>query len=268
MNINGISNRTMQAGQGAGTQETDAYSRNIQRQIADAQKKLQELSSREDMTPEDKMKKRQEIQKEMNDLKVQLRQHQMELRKEKQQAKESSNAGEDADMTSMLSADTARKQAKVQGSVAAKMRGKANVLKAEIKLDSGETAAKKQEQLADVEQKAMDATASQLSALGDASKAMKDVDHIEDDADKTQKDSQIERSDRTQPDDDTQTVETQPSAQPHVDAQVSAGKKVIKNNGVENVSRSDMTMEEYQEFFTKLMNSIPFDSSQGGCTEI
>ena len=49
---------------------------------------------------------------------------------------------------------------------------------------------------------------------------------------------------------------------------MSAGKKVIKNNGVENVSRSDMTMEEYQEFFTKLMNSIPFDSSQGGCTEI
>lgn len=197
MNINGISNRTMQAGQGAGTQETDAYSRNIQRQIADAQKKLQELSSREDMTPEDKMKKRQEIQKEMNDLKVQLRQHQMKLRKEKQQAKEPSDSGDDTGMTSMLSADTARKQAKVQGSVAAKMQGKANVLKSEIKLDSGETAAKKQEQLADVEQKAMDATASQLSTLGDASKAMKDVDHIEDDADKTQKDSQIERSDRT-----------------------------------------------------------------------
>lgn len=27
-------------------------------------------------------------------------------------------------------------------------------------------------------------------------------------------------------------------------------------------------VEEYKEFFTKLMDTIPFDSSQGGCTEI
>lgn len=229
MNINGISNRTMQAGQGAGAQETDAYSRNIQRQIADEQKKLQELSSREDMTPEDKMKKRQEIQKEINDLKVQLRQHQMELRKEKQQAKEPSDSGEDTGMTSMLSADNARKQAKVQGSVAAKMQGQANVLKSEIKLDSGETAEKKQEQLAAVEQKAMDATASQLNTLGDANKAIKKADRAEDNADnltetgaadKTQPDSQTKKSHKTQPDEDTQTAETQPSVQPHVDVRV------------------------------------------------
>ena len=68
-------------------QATDSYSRNIQNQIAGAQKQLRELSSNGDMTLEEKMKKRQEIQQQISDLNMQLRQHQMEQRKEKQQAK-------------------------------------------------------------------------------------------------------------------------------------------------------------------------------------
>lgn len=47
-----------------------------------------------------------------------------------------------------------------------------------------------------------------------------------------------------------------------VNGQVNAGKAVLKKNGAENVSREDMTMEEYKQFFTKMMNSIPFDVSQ------
>ncbi len=47
-----------------------------------------------------------------------------------------------------------------------------------------------------------------------------------------------------------------------VDGQVNAGKEVLKKNGAENVSREEMTMEEYKQFFTKLMNSIPCDPSQ------
>lgn len=59
-----------------------------------------------------------------------------------------------------------------------------------------------------------------------------------------------------------------PESASHVDAQVKAGKKVLEKNGVEDVSREDMTMEEYKAFFTALMDSIPFNASHQGDVEI
>ena len=161
MTINGIHGADTQMGQMGMNRTADSYSRSIQKQIANAQKQLQELSSNENMTLEDKMKKRQEIQKQINDLNMELRQHQMEQRRAavggsaKQQAKGSSgndmpgstgNAGKtkagsksaglsQASMTAMISADSSIKQAKVQGSVATKMEGRAGILRSEIKLD-------------------------------------------------------------------------------------------------------------------------------------
>ena len=44
------------------------YTKSIQRLIADAQQKLQDLSSIEELSLEDKMKKRQEIQQEITNL--------------------------------------------------------------------------------------------------------------------------------------------------------------------------------------------------------
>jgi len=89
MTINGINGANTQIGQMGMNQATDSYSRNIQNQIADAQKQLQELSSNKDMTQEEKMTKRQELQQQISDLNVQLRQHQMEQRREKQQKQSS-----------------------------------------------------------------------------------------------------------------------------------------------------------------------------------
>ena len=200
MKINGISGSNAQMGQMGMNQATDSYSRNIQNQIANAQKQLQELSSNEEMTLEEKMKKRQEIQQQISDLNVQLRQHQMEQRRaamgssEKQQTKNSSmddmlggtgsagntksgnrNTGlSQASMTAMLSADSSIKQAKVQGSVAAKMEGRSGILQSEIKLDQarGNDTQKKEEELAEVEQKASEAESSQLSTLADAGRTM------------------------------------------------------------------------------------------------
>lgn len=54
----------------------------------------------------------------------------------------------------------------------------------------------------------------------------------------------------------------------HVDGQVKAGKKVLEKNGATDVSREDMTMEEYKQFFTALMDSIPRDPSQKNDVEI
>ena len=187
MKINGISGSNAQMGQMGMNQATDSYSRNIQSQIANAQKQLQELSSNEEMTLEEKMKKRQEIQQQISDLNMQLRQHQAEQRKEKQQAKASSmddmksKAGEkgigmsQASMTAMISADTSIKQAKVQGSVATSMEGRAGVLESEIKNNHGSDVTKKKEELADVTQKAQAATASQMNTLAEANKAMEEA---------------------------------------------------------------------------------------------
>lgn len=190
MTINGISGANTQAAQIGMNQAMDSYSKNIQNQIANAQKQLQELSSNEEMTLEEKMKKRQEIQQQISDLNMQLRQHQIEQRKEQQSkgasmddmlggnrtAAKSGNkeSGQSqASMQAMISADSSMKQAKVQGSVATQMQGRANVLKAEIK-QSGSTEAKEAE-LADLEQKAVNATASQMNTLAEANKAVSEA---------------------------------------------------------------------------------------------
>ena len=195
MKINGTNGANTQMVQMGMNQAADSYSKNIQNQIANAQKQLQELSSNEDMTLEEKMKKRQEIQQQISDLNMQLRQHQIEQRKEKQQAKGSSmddmlggtgNTGSakagnkntglsQASMTAMISADTSIKQAKVQGSVVTGMEGRAGVLESEIKNNHGSDVTKKKEELADVTQKAQAATASQMNMLAEANKAMEEA---------------------------------------------------------------------------------------------
>ncbi|MCI8373580.1 MAG: hypothetical protein HFI75_14545 [Lachnospiraceae bacterium] len=84
--INGVNTQMQQMGI---NQATDSYSRNIQNQIANAQKQLQELSSNKDMAQEEKMTKRQELQQWISDLNMQLRQHQTEQRREQQQKQSS-----------------------------------------------------------------------------------------------------------------------------------------------------------------------------------
>ena len=59
-----------------------------------------------------------------------------------------------------------------------------------------------------------------------------------------------------------------PESRHIVDSQVNAGRAVLEKNGATNVSRQDMTMEEYKQFITNLMNSIPFDATQSNNVEI
>lgn len=179
-------------GLGMGMQ-ADSVSKSIQNQIISAQEQLQALASNEDMTLEEKMRKRQEIQQEITSLNQQLRQHQIQQQKEQREKRASSNnqqkesakqgtpgAGgsqgsglSQASMQTMLSADTSLKQAKVQGSVAQRMEGKANVLKIEIKLDKTNTE-RKEAELADIEQKAVDAAAAQAGTLADTNQEIKE----------------------------------------------------------------------------------------------
>lgn len=207
MNVNGITGANAQIRQMGMSPAADSYSRNLQKQIANAQKQLQEISSNKNMSLEEKMKKREEMQKEINDLNTQLRQYQMEQRREKQQTKEISmddmtggtkNTGNrksgdkgsgisQAGMTAMISADSSKKQAKVQGSVATNLNGTAKVLKSEIETDKkrGIDTQKQEEDLAKLEQNALKATASQMHTLSEANKNLEEAAKEEGRTDKT-----------------------------------------------------------------------------------
>lgn len=199
MKIHGLNGVGVQSGTAQMTQEADSFSKNIQNQIANAQKRLQDLSSNEDVSIEEKMKKRQEIQQEITNLNQQLRQHQIEQRKEKQAknssaqdltgsanngkaaTKEKSSGLSQVSMQAMISADSSMKQAKVQGSVATRMEGRSGILESEIKLDAqrGMDTQKKEEELANVQQKAQEAMTSQMGTLADASKNIQEASQVE-----------------------------------------------------------------------------------------
>lgn len=188
----GVNGVAQTAGAGL-NRRMDSVSKGIQNQISNAQERLQSISEDKDMSLEEKMKKRQEIQQEINNLNQQLRQHQIAKRKEQQagglsmedmtggsrksataragsQARGLSQAG----MQALISADSSLKQARAQGSVATEMEGRARILKSEIKLDRGNTE-DKEAALAEIEQKALDAATSQMNTLADAGKAVKEA---------------------------------------------------------------------------------------------
>ena len=79
-------------------------------------------------------------------------------------------------MQAIISAEASMKQAKVQGSVATQMKGRAGVLEAEIKQDAGQgNTEKKEEELAELKEKAQSATSAQMSTLAEANKTMEEA---------------------------------------------------------------------------------------------
>lgn len=192
MRINGFCETNAQAGTIGLMQENDPVSKRIQNQIANAQETLQSLSANEEMSAEDKMKKRQEIRQEITKLNQQLRQHQIEQRRQQQREKSSAeeemtgskntSAGKgtglsQAGMEAMIRADSSVKQAKAQGSVATQMAGRAGVLASEIKQDkgSGANTEKKEAELAEYQAKAQSAMTAQMSSLAQGKQSIKEV---------------------------------------------------------------------------------------------
>lgn len=192
MTVNGINGTGAQpATGGAGAAgQSDPACKNLQQQIERLQQELKEISANQETPAETKMKKRQELQKQTSALQIQLRQRQIEAKREESsfddllgaKGQGGSNAaqsvGLSADsMTAMISADQSVKQANVQGSTATKMNGKANVLETEITLDSarGGDTSQKQAELSDAAAAAQKAEASQLSTLAEASEALQNA---------------------------------------------------------------------------------------------
>lgn len=206
MAISSIQSMGIKADQLRVTPTEDMYTKNIQQQIMDTQKKMQDISSDEKMSVEEKMKKRQELQQEISDLNNQLRQHLAEKQKEQQreqkkvesQAASAQTTGTNTQgtgmgisgtgMSAMISAGTSLKQAQSHDSVKVKLEGRAGVLRAEIKQDAprGNVEAKERE-LAEIEKKVSDVSYAQMSSLKGANQVMKEAAKVEVSDEKTGK---------------------------------------------------------------------------------
>lgn len=270
MKINGINGANTQVGGMNMMQSNDSVSKNLQSQIANAQKQLQELSANKEMSLEEKMKKRQEIQQQIADLNNQLRQHQIEQRKEQQAKKSSMNdmlggskqaapkAGNQgtglsqASMKAMISADSAMAQAKVQGSVATKMEGRAGVLEAEIKLDQarGDDVEKKKEELAEVQQKAVQAESAQMNTLADANKELEAAAKADQQAEKTDdKDKKTDKKDAVSNEkEDTTVAETEETK----DTDVDVATETVNADVVGNAEVSALETDTYTHVDVRL----------------
>ena len=119
-------------------------------------------------------------------------------------------------MKAMMTADSAMSQAKVQGSVASEMNGRAGVLEVEIKLDAarGGNVEQKQEELADVQVKAEKAAASQISDLAEANKSMEQASK---ETGKTENTEEREEPDKAKEEQETKVPESpEEDVQPEV----------------------------------------------------
>lgn len=245
MNVNGIGGTGMQpntaAGAGTGSQ-MDPVSKDLQKQIEKLKNDLKEISANQDMPTDAKMKKRQEIQKQISELEVQLRQHQIEAKKEERQKKKeessfddlmgtkpqekqnnSQNTGMSAgSMEAMISADVSVKQANVNGSTAKKMEGRANILEAEIQLDGGRGGSSnvglKEAELAKAEETAEKAAASQMDSLAQASKTLQDA-------------SKEEKADGPKDDDKTKVPGTEEEKEQEETAPDTSGGETLEETG-------------------------------------
>lgn len=168
----------------------DEKTKELQSQIQGKQLELQRLSTNETMAEEEKMQKRQELLKQVSSLNTELRQHQLDMQREKNSKtdqdassrKKNSVATDDSildenalpmsaqGMQSIISADTAIKQAVSQGSVVTALEGRSRVLESEITLDAGRGASteQKERELENISYAVTSATASRLGIVGTA----------------------------------------------------------------------------------------------------
>lgn len=138
--------------------QEDAVIKNAQKQIEALRNELQTLSENEDMEPKIKAEKKQELQKQINELNTQIRQREIELRKEKQAANQPSEANKNEESSGvgftksvtggLISVSNALKGAKDLNGLNKRLTGRAGELNAEIKADlarGADTLAKEKE---------------------------------------------------------------------------------------------------------------------------
>lgn len=193
MQVKGINESSVSTLQ-ASAQPVDEVSKGIQQQITNAQMQLQRLSSNQEISAEEKQQKRQEIQKQIAELNTELRQHQMEVRREQRIKAQSS--GDDLlpvdtpeqqleenvqttlstnSMRSIISAESAMTQAEAHRNVSSNLESRVRVLQGEIKQDArkGNNTERKQKELEQLENRITRASGARVGVMSDAVKDMR-----------------------------------------------------------------------------------------------
>lgn len=185
----------VQSMQPSSTHSQDAMIKSLQKQIDGAKEELRELNQNKNMSPEEKMEKRKEIQQKIQDLSKQISQREMDIRKQAQEKKakelqeqaeknapkseleekQQSSVAAEVILT-VMGVEAAMDQVNVKQSVKKDLEGKTGVLKAEIELDTarGGSAAAKKDQLAETENKINDINSDMMSDISDINKDIKE----------------------------------------------------------------------------------------------
>ncbi len=142
---------------------------NLQKQIEAKRKQLSDLQNDDRMSPEQKQRKREEIQQEISELEAQKNAAEMAAKqKEREEAQErqakssgdSYSRNQDGDtsrisargMQAMISASQSMEMAEIKGNIRNSFEDEASILETEIKLDEGKgvVSERKQDELADI----------------------------------------------------------------------------------------------------------------------
>lgn len=193
MQVNSVNGTGSESGVSAGG-GVDAYSKGIMKEIENIRQQMQELSQNDSLSMEEKMKKKQQLQQRINELNNELRKHQIEQRRQKQESSAGKNdmlpepaeksskkdtngvsGGLSAgNMQAVISADASMEISKAGRRAANGLKATARVLKGEIKADGGRgNVEAKQKQLQEVEERAENAMASQMKQMTEAVHDMK-----------------------------------------------------------------------------------------------
>lgn len=185
--------------------EENAEITQYQRAIDRLKQRLQSMSEDDSLTAEEKMEKRQEIQKQINELNQQIRQAKIEARQqktlgntmeemlggkkeEKSDQKEVLSGKTETDdtdrqsmssdrMQAMISGGNALEQAKAQNGTARSLEGRARVLAGEIQMDQsrGRDTEEKEAEQAALEQRSNEVRAKAAGKMGDVTDRFEEI---------------------------------------------------------------------------------------------
>lgn len=177
-------------------QKTDTVAQGLQRQIQRTEEQIAKLSEQENLTPEEKQKKKKELEEKLNSLKQQLQQHEIEKKKAEQEEKtrkiqeelekkeaerreqrgeEERNGMSNAGMHAMIFAGKSMEQANAIHRVKTSMEGEAHRLKGAIAAEEsrGGDVSELKSQLGELEGRIGEVTADIVKKYGEANQKMK-----------------------------------------------------------------------------------------------
>lgn len=203
--INSVRMSGIQGGQMQMAPMGDAVTKNLQSQIEELERQMQNLAANGSLSIKEKQRKKQELQDKIMELQDQLQQHlaeQRQAQKEERKKAVEQKPYDETGMQTVISSDAAIKNAQVQESTAVRMEGRAAVLKREIEMDEGRPGGgaikSKIIELARSEQVAENARLSQMQTLGKTNQDLKDAAKAESDPEKEEevKEEEVSREEK------------------------------------------------------------------------